>query len=228
MKKLEEAERLAIVGQTAGIVGHDIRNLLQAIISAVYLAKDDLSSLPQDDTKESLIESMKEIEVQASYINKIVSDLQDYSRHLSPCIEEIDLRQLLDSLLLSMDIDENNKITSEISDDVQTVKVDPDFLKRSLTNLITNAEQAMPDGGTITIKANKKDGTCFITVEDTGEGIPENIKDKIFTPLFTIKSKGQGFGLAASKRLTNAMGGDITFESEKGNGSKFTVILPEC
>jgi len=227
-KKLESAEHLAVVGQTAGMVGHDIRNPLQAIVSATYLAKDDLASLPQSEIKESLIESMKEIEQQASYINKIVADLQDYSRPLKPSNEEINLRNLIENLLISTEIDENIKITSEIADDIQNAKADPDYLKRILTNLIINAEQAMPNGGKLTITARKEKGNCLITVEDTGEGIPEDIKPNLFQPLFTTKAKGQGFGLAASKRLAKAMGGDITFESKKGKGSKFTLKLPIC
>jgi two-component system CheB/CheR fusion protein len=227
-KKLEDAERLAIVGQTAGMVGHDIRNPLQAIISATYLAKEDLTSLPQSETKKNLIESMKEIEEQASYISKIVSDLQDFSRPLKPCSEETDLRELIDNLLLSMDTEENVEVVAEVADDLQNVKVDPDYVKRILNNLLMNAEQAMPDGGKLTITARKENGNLLITVEDTGEGIPEEVKPHLFQPLFTTKSKGQGFGLAVSKRLATAIGGDITFESEKGNGSKFTLKLPAC
>jgi two-component system CheB/CheR fusion protein len=227
-KKLETAEHLAVIGQTAGMVGHDIRNPLQAIISAVYLAKDDLASLPQSEIKENLIESMKEIEGQAEYINKIVADLQDFSRPLEPCIEEVNLRQLIDNLQLGMDTEENVEVMSEMADNIQTLKADHGFLKRILTNLITNAVQAMPKGGRITITAYKEKEHCIITVEDTGEGIPENIKPNIFKPLFTTKSKGQGFGLAASKRLANAMGGDITFQSTKGKGAKFTITLPIC
>jgi two-component system CheB/CheR fusion protein len=227
-QRLESAEHLSAIGQTAGMVGHDIRNPLQAIISATYLAKDDLASLPQNETKESLVESMKEIEEQANYINKIVLDLQDYARPLNPNMEEINLRQLLNNLIMTTEINEDIKITTEIANNIQTVHADPTCLQRILTNLITNAEQAMPNGGKITITATKQNGICHITVEDTGEGIPEEIKPKIFTPLFTTKSKGQGFGLAASKRLANAMGGDLTFESETGNGTKFIITLPTC
>jgi two-component system, chemotaxis family, CheB/CheR fusion protein len=225
-KKLESAEHLSVIGQTAGMVGHDIRNPLQAIISATYLAKDDLTSLPQNETKESLVESMKEIEVQANYINKIVSDLQDYARPLNPSIEEIDLKQLLDDLIMTTEMGDNIKMTSEIEKDIQNIHADSTYLQRILTNLITNSEQAMPNGGTITITATKQNGICHIIVEDTGEGIPEDIKPNLFKPLFTTKSKGQGFGLAASKRLAIAMGGDLTFESTKGNGAKFTITLP--
>jgi two-component system CheB/CheR fusion protein len=227
-KKLESAENLAVIGQTAGMVGHDIRNPLQAIVSATYLAKDDLASLPQSEIKESLIESMKEIEDQASYIGKIVADLQDFSRTLKPSSEETDLRRLIDNLLLNLETEENIEVISEIADDMQQVKVDPDYLKRILTNLLINAEQAMPKGGRITITACKEKGNCLITVEDTGEGIPEDVKPNLFQPLFTTKAKGQGFGLAVSKRLAKAMGGNLTFESEEGNGSKFILKLPNC
>jgi signal transduction histidine kinase len=127
-----------------------------------------------------------------------------------------------------MEIEENIKVVFEIADDIQNVKVDPAYLRRILTNLLMNAEQAMPDGGKITITAYKQNGNCLITIEDTGAGIPEDVKPSIFQPLFTTKSKGQGFGLAVSKRLAKAMDGDITFESEKGNGSKFTLKLPTC
>jgi signal transduction histidine kinase len=227
-KKLESAEHLAVIGQTAGMVGHDIRNPLQAIVSATYLAKDDLVSLPQSEIKKNLIESMKEIEDQAAYIGKIVADLQDFSRPLKPFSEEIDLRKIVDTLLLSLETEENVEVISEIADDTHKVKSDPDYLKRIITNLLMNAEQAMPKGGRITITARKEKGTCLISVEDTGEGIPEDVKPHLFQPLFTTKAKGQGFGLAVSKRLAKAMGGDLTFESEEGNGSKFILKLPNC
>ena len=227
-QKLEDAERLAVVGQTADMVGHDIRKPLQAIVSATYLAKEDLAALPKSKIKENIVESMKEIEDQAGYISKIVADLQDFSRPLKPFNEETELNKLIDDLLITLDINENIKVTSEVGYNVQKVKVDPAYVKRILTNLIINAEQAMPKGGKITITAYKENANCLISVEDTGEGIPEDIKPNIFQPLFTTKSKGQGFGLAVSKRLAKAMGGDLTFESEKGNGSKFTLKLLMC
>ena len=104
--------------------------------------------------------------------------------------------------------------------------VDPSFLKRVLTNLITNAVQAMPNGGKLTLNAIRKGEKAFITVEDTGPGIPEEVRDKIFTPLFTTKSKGQGFGLAVVKKLTEASNGKVSFETELGKGTKFMIELP--
>ena len=143
---MEDAERLAVVGQTADMVGHDIRKPLQAIVSATYLAKKDLAALPKSKIKENIVESMKEIEDQADYISKIVADLQGFSRPLKPFNEETELNKLIDDLLITLDINENIKVTSEVGYNVQKVKVDPAYVKRILTNLIINAEQAMPKG----------------------------------------------------------------------------------
>jgi signal transduction histidine kinase len=92
--------------------------------------------------------------------------------------------------------------------------------------LVNNAVQAMPRGGKLSIHAFKDENDVLITVKDTGVGIPENIKDKLFAPMFTTKSKGQGFGLAVIKRLTEALGGKVTFESQEDKGTTFTVRLP--
>ncbi len=95
-----------------------------------------------------------------------------------------------------------------------------------MTNLVINAVQAMPNGGKITISAVVEAGRVLISVADTGVGIPEEIKPNLFKPMFTTKAKGQGLGLAVVKRLVEALNGSISFESEVGKGSKFTVSLP--
>ena len=84
----------------------------------------------------------------------------------------------------------------------------------------------MPKGGKLTIHAYKEANDVLITVKDTGVGIPEAVKDKLFTPMFTTKSKGQGFGLAVIKRMTEALGGTVTFESQEGKGTTFIIRLP--
>ena len=225
--KLKGTERLAAIGETAGMVGHDIRNPLQTITSSVYLAKEEVKSLPASSKKEGLIESLATIEEQVSYINKIVLDLQDFVKPLNPKIEETDLHKLVEDSFLSSAIPENIKVLISIEEDLPQLVVDEYFIKRVLINLITNAIQAMPDGGTLTIKATHENGMARISVEDTGLGIPEEDRNNIFKPLFTTKSKGQGFGLAVCKRLVEAHnGGSIAFESEVGKGSKFTVKVP--
>ncbi len=104
---------------------------------------------------------------------------------------------------------------------------DPLALKRILTNLCSNAIQAMPEGGKLTIDAACKDDKIFVSVQDTGLGITDEIKDKLFKPLFTTKAKGQGFGLAVVKKLTEALNGKVTVESQIGKGTRFTLEFPQ-
>ena len=225
-RKLKDAERLAAIGATAGMVGHDIRNPLQAITSDVYLAKTDLVSIPESEEKNNIQESLEEIEKNISYINKIVADLQDFAKPLTPKLEETDLEKTVHFVLGNINIPGNVTVKHSVRRDFPKLKVDQSYLQRILTNLVNNAIQAMPNGGKLTIAASSKDGKVMITVEDTGEGIPEEVRGKLFTPLVTTKSKGQGFGLSVVKRFTEGLGGTVKFESTIGKGTKFTIELP--
>ena len=225
-KQLKDSERLAAIGATAGMVGHDIRNPLQAITSDVYLAKTDLASIPESEEKNNVQESLVEIEKNVSYINKIVTDLQDFAKPISPKLEETDLEQIIRLVLANLKIPGNVAVNHFIGKDFPKLKVDQSYLQRILTNLANNSIQAMPKGGKLTINAVQKGQKAVISVEDTGEGIPENVKSKLFTPLVTTKAMGHGFGLAAVKRFTEGMGGRIMFESEVGKGTKFIIEFP--
>lgn len=224
-KQLKDKERLAAIGETAGMVGHDIRNPLQAIVGDLYIAREATKGMPNSEEKQSMEETLGCIEDNIFYINKIVSDLQDYTRPLRPQLEEVNLFYLVKNAVGAACVP-NNIITAVNIDANLLVKVDVSFLKRVLTNLAINAVQAMPDGGKLTIKAFPTNGKIFINVEDTGVGIPESVKAKLFTPLFTTKSKGQGLGLAVVKRLVEGLNGTISLESEEGKGTKFIIQLP--
>jgi signal transduction histidine kinase len=225
-RDLKSSERLAAIGTTAGMVGHDIRNPLQAITSDVYLAKSELASMPESEEKENTLESLKEIEKNIDYINKIVADLQDFARPLNPHEEEIDLKRIIDDLLSKNIWPENVKLSVKVEPEASKVMADSAYLNRIMYNLANNAVQAMPHGGKLTIRINKEANDVIITVEDTGVGIPEAVKNKLFTPMFTTKAKGQGFGLVVIKRMTESLGGTVTFESHEGKGTKFIVRLP--
>jgi PAS domain S-box-containing protein len=226
-KKLKDSERLAAIGATAGMVGHDIRNPLQAIISDVYLAKTELASIPESEEKINALESLKEIEKNTDYINKIVADLQDFARPLNPQEEEADIKLIIDDLLSKNGLPENVKVSVKVESDASRVFADSSFINRIMYNLVTNAFQAMPNGGDLTIHAFKEANDFMLTVKDSGVGIPEKVKSKLFSPMFTTKAKGQGFGLAVIKRMTEALGGDVSFESQEGKGTTFTVSLPQ-
>ena len=222
--QLRDAERLAAIGATAGMVGHDIRNPLQAITGDIFLAKTDLIALPESEEKKCIQESLSEIEKNVDYINKIVADLQDFARPLKPNVEETDLKLVIDELLKKNGLPENVKVSVKI--ETGKIVADSTFINRILYNLVNNAVQAMPKGGKLTIRTYKEAKDVLITVKDTGVGIPEAVKGKLFTPMFTTKSKGQGFGLAVIKRMTESLGGTVSFESQEGKGTTFIVRLP--
>jgi signal transduction histidine kinase len=225
--QLKDAERLATIGATAGMVGHDIRNPLQAITGDVFLAKTELIEFPESEEKKNLLESLNEIEKNTDYINKIVQDLQDFARPLNPIRQETYLKGVIDELLKKNGIPKNVKVTVKVETAVAKIVADSTFINRIMYNLVNNAVQAMPKGGKLTIHAYKEVNDVIIAVKDTGVGIPEKAKSKLFTPLFTTKSKGQGFGLAVIKRMTEALGGTVSFESEEGKGTTFTLNLPQ-
>jgi len=226
-QKLKDAERLANIGATAGMVGHDIRNPLQAITGDVYLAKTELSTVPESQEKNNIQESLTEIEKNVDYINKIVQDLQDYAKPLKPNAGEADIKLIIDKLLEKNRLPKKVKVGVKVEDDARKIVADADYLNRILYNLVTNAVQAMPHGGKLTIRAYKEAKNYYLTVEDTGMGIPEAAKSKLFTPMFTTKAKGQGFGLPVVKRMTESLGGSVSFKSQEGKGTAFIVCFPQ-
>ena len=190
------------------------------------MAKDELASLPYSESKRHMQESLSSIEENLFYIDKIVADLQDYTKPLKPNKEKVNIEKTIEEALLIVAIPNNLQVFISIEEGFPQITADFSMLKRILINLIQNAVQAMPKGGTLKISALCKDNQAWVSIQDTGEGIPEEAKNKLFTPLFTTKSKGQGFGLAVVKRLVEAQGGKISFESENGKGTVFTVQLP--
>jgi PAS domain S-box-containing protein len=224
-RKLQDSERMAAIGQVAGMVGHDIRNPLQSIVSELFLAKQSMKEVPKERTKEAL-ESIDFIQEQIDYISKIVADLQDYSRPLKPEFRVVELCQFISDQIKKISIPDSVETSIFCEGQIPHIILDPTFMARILTNLVTNAIQAMPKGGKLAVTTSKQANNVLITVEDTGVGISDEVKSKMFTPLFTTKAKGQGFGLPVVKRLVEAQGGSISFESEVGKGTRFIVKLP--
>ncbi len=226
-RSLADAHRLATIGETAGMVGHDIRNPLQSIEGAIYLAKEVLRSLAADPAEvKELAEAIEIIQSQAEYINHVVADLQEFARTPVPDLRETDLCGLLDETLSAVDVPAEVEVRREYQEGLARATVDPVQMKRVFVNLIENAVQAMPNGGTLTLEAVSDGSSARVSVRDTGVGIKEELKPKVFAPLFTTKPKGQGFGLPVCKKLVGAQGGQLTFVSEEGKGSTFIVEIP--
>jgi PAS domain S-box-containing protein len=224
-QRLQETERLAAIGQTAGMVGHDIRNPLQAMMSDVWLLKELLFAMPQSETRGEVAESLDGLEKNIGYVNKIVADLQDYARPLKPEYTTFDVSEIVTSVFKTIILPENIKLIVDVKAP-NKVRSEATFIQRALTNLVNNAIQAMPNGGNLTINVKEFNEGITFSIKDTGAGIPEEIKTKIFSPMTTTKSKGQGLGLAVVKRLVEALNGTVTFDSTVGVGSTFFIELP--
>ena len=173
-KQLKDSERLVAIGQTAGMVGHDLRNPLQTIIGELFLAKNEVESLSDGEVKNNLQESIRAIEDQAVYMDKIVSDLQAFVQPVKIDKKPINLKEVVDGVLASVDTPTNILVLTQIEDDFPLIKADIHLLKRVLINLVTNSVQAMPDGGKLTLVGQvNPEGQVSITVQDTGVGIPD-------------------------------------------------------
>jgi PAS domain S-box-containing protein len=227
-KELQRIEEIAAIGRVAAMVGHDLRNPLQVLVNLIYLmeeslaASEDSARIARELRLDLILNNMKK---QIEYMNKIVSDLQDYARPITPELVETDLRAFAEDVLSSLSIPEGIKVKVEIEEGIKLM-IDPALMRRVFVNLINNAIQAMPNGGSLRIAAKVEGGWASVSFEDTGVGIPKENLDRLFKPLFTTKSKGMGFGLAVCKRIVEAHGGTIGVESEVGKGSKFTIRLP--
>jgi len=230
-QRLREAERLAGIGEAAAMIGHDLRNPLQAMVNRLHLAKKALENVSQPYSdlaaKLSLKELFSELTERTVYMNKIVSDLQDYARPIKPELVETSLYQLLYDALSVILVPENVIVVTTIKRDFPKLMIDPNLMRRVFTNLILNAIQAMPSGGQLTVRASETDNEVLICFQDAGVGIPKENIDKLFIPLYTTKARGAGLGLPVCKRLVEAHGGSITVESKTGEGSTFTVRLPQ-
>jgi two-component system, chemotaxis family, CheB/CheR fusion protein len=226
-RMLSNTTRLAAIGETAGMVGHDLRNPLQTIVNTVHLAKEAMkkngASSGKDPRVESALETIRE---QADFMNKIVSDLQDYAKQARPTFVEYDMGRLINDTLSSVPVPTTVEVSTSVETGFPKLNVDPGLLRRAFTNIITNALQAMPDGGKLKIRAWTSQNLAAVSFQDTGIGIPEDVKAKMFSPLFTTREKGVGLGLAVTKRLVESHRGEIKVFSRVGEGTTLTVEIP--
>lgn len=220
-EKLFKSERLAAIGELAGMVGHDLRNPLTGIAGATYYLKT--RSGPNMDKKSR--EMLEVIEKDVEYSNKIISDLLEYSREIRLEPKEKSSKLIIKEVLSSLKIPSNIQIRDKTSRNLK-IKADMERMRRVFTNIVKNAFDAMPKGGTLTIKSEKTNDDVTFSFHDTGVGMSKTTKEKIWTPLFTTKAKGMGFGLPICKRIVEAHGGKISVESTLGKGTTFNVTIP--
>jgi len=220
-ERLIRQEKLAVLGQMAGGVGHELRNPLGVISNAVYFLQMVLT-----EADETVTEYLGIIASRVQEAEKIISDLLNLSRNRRADKTEVAIRQLLEGVLARHPVPKGVTVAVEIPPNLPSIFVDAQQIGQVLTNLVTNAYHAMLDGGALTFSAQAEQGQMHLSITDTGCGISPETMEKIFEPLFTTRSKGIGLGLAISKNLVNVNGGSIEVESIAGQGSTFTLTLP--
>ncbi|NIS81977.1 MAG: PAS domain S-box protein [Anaerolineales bacterium] len=220
-EQLNRLEKLAMLGQLAAGVAHELRNPLGVISNAVYYLKNILTTVD-----EKTCEYLEIIDTEIDHSEKIITDLLDYSHDAVPQREAINLSKLISDVIARYPPPEAVTISTEFDHEVSQVFVDGRQIMQVLANLITNAYQAMPEGGVLGISARRQDGEVHLSIRDTGSGISATNLNKVFEPLFTTKPKGIGLGLAISKTLVEVNGGRIEVASAEHEGTTFTLILP--
>jgi signal transduction histidine kinase/putative methionine-R-sulfoxide reductase with GAF domain len=219
--RLLKSERLAAIGELAGMVGHDLRNPLTGITGAAYYLKSKVGAKTNDKAREML----EIIEKNIAYSNKIINDLLDYSREIKLELVESSPKAIVEEALSLVRIPRNVNVL-DLTEDEPKVEVDVDKLKRAFVNTIKNAVEAMPKGGRLTIKSKTSTNDCEIAFSDTGTGITDHMLQNMWSPLYTTKAKGMGFGLPICKRLVEAHGGKIAVETALAKGTTFAVCIP--
>ena len=224
--QLVRAEKLAAIGQLASGVAHDLRNPLGAIKNAVFYLKSRLGSIEVAQSNPRVPQFLGIIDEEVEHSNEIISDLMSFARVGVPSLSPTNLKEVIDNALSSIELRENVQVVKRLDPDLPEIPADGEQLYRVFMNLANNAQDAMPDGGELTISARTDDGFADVTFSDTGSGISEDVIENIFEPLFTTKTKGTGMGLSVCQQIVSKHNGTMSVASKPGEGATFTVKLP--
>lgn len=223
--QLQHSERLAFVGELSAGIAHELNEPLGRILGFAQLVKKNGSLTEQQDTDIDRI-------IKASlYTREIIKKLMLFSRQMPRQINEVNLNVLVSNILYFIDIrfqSRGIKIVERLDQHLPVIEADSVQISQVLVNLITNAIHAMAGGGKITIATKRKQNQVSLVVSDTGSGMSNEVKEKIFEPFYTTKPVGQGTGLGLSvvQGIVEEHKGKILVSSSPGKGSRFEIVLP--
>ncbi len=222
-EELRRSERLAALGRLVTGVAHELRNPIGIIKTTVQLMEKDLPA------QSEVHQYIKVINEQITRQNGIIQELLDFGRPSKHVVQSTSINTLLEKVLVftsTMLRQHRIQLEQHLDAGLPPVEVDAERIKQVFVNLILNAVQAMPDGGTLTINTRADENWVYIAFTDTGQGIsPEEI-NSIFDPFYTTRENGTGLGLSISHQIIKRHGGQINVESTIGAGTTFTVKLP--
>ncbi len=222
-RNMERMERLASLGRLSAGIAHEVRNPLTGVSLLLDELHDRLLAKPND--QELIRQALKEIE----RLDTLITELLNFASASRPCLERGDVAEVLQEILLLVR-KQCDKAGIEVVETLPTslpaFPLDRDKLKQAFLNLLTNAIESMPGGGTLSLSAASREGELRLSIRDTGEGIPADRLPLIFEPFYTSRREGTGLGLSITHNIISDHGGRIEVESRPGQGSVFHLIFP--
>ena len=222
--EIEVSRRLANIGKLTSGVAHEVKNPINSIVVHLEILRNKMKQPDADSQRH-----MDVIGSEIQRLDRVVQTLVDFTRPVELKLAELDLRSLVQQVafVARPDCERHGvQVVTEIGDETLPAKVDSDLFKQALLNIVINGAQAMETGGTLTLRARRNGGEAQIEIQDTGEGIPPAIRDKIFNLYFTTKKSGSGIGLAMTYRIMQLHNGSIHFDTRSGEGTTFYLCLP--
>lgn len=227
-EKLREAEHLSGIGQLSRSMAHEIRNPLNFISLSVDHIKEKYAPDKNQESAEKFRSLISSIKQEIQRLNRLVEDFLDYGKPMRLNLQEVDIEKLLEDIIgiiWAKAEAEKINIVKEYGS-LPVLNIDPELIKTCIFNVILNAFQAMPDGGTLTIKTGAGDEIISIEISDTGLGVANDDISRVFDPFFTTKKNGLGIGLALTRRVVEEHGGKVSLRSIVGKGSEVKIALP--
>jgi signal transduction histidine kinase len=215
-------ERLSALGEMASVVGHELRNPLTAVTNALYLIRRGLGEPAPDALEGHLAMAERETEKAAT----LAEDLTAFVRPREPSMAPVELDEVVSEVVQSTPPPPGVDLALDV--ERHTVLADRLQIAEVLTNLVTNAYQAVPDGGTVHLELRANGHGAVLVVQDDGSGIDPGAAERLFEPFFTTKANGTGLGLAIVRRLVEAHGGTITVGNAEPHGARVEVRLPDA
>jgi PAS domain S-box-containing protein len=235
-RRMEEeklrAERLAVIGAMSARLAHEIRNPLSSITLNIDLVRDEVESLARDKASagEESRSLLRSIDSEVRRIQRVTEDYLQFARMPKPRRELISLNGMLSqelSFLQALFEATAVEVLTVLDESLPSIQADDDQLWQAILNLIRNAIEAMPKGGTLTLSTTRSASGVVLRVHDTGKGMTEQEREQIFKPFFSTKSGGTGLGLPLTQQIIAEHGGRIQCESQPGEGTTFVIELPQ-
>lgn len=223
-RELIQREKLAVLGQLASSVGHELRNPLGVMSNISYYLSTALTDVPPKAR-----EHLEMLRRQVGLAEKIVTDILDFTRVKQPETTTVPVESFVDAQLQRVTLPETVRLERSVAPGVPDMSADPFQVGQVLYNVLTNAVQSMePRGGVLEVRAHGTNGRVFIDVTDEGPGVPEEHHEQIFEPLYTTKLRGIGLGLSVSRTLVQANGGNLRVAQSSARGTTFRLELPSA